>query len=426
MLFLHLLPLNENSEPLALEYALTAPENSPAGSPGTPEQRGLLILPPRAGIFPAPEYSAALPEDPVVMLNNAETLPDLREKVSTIFGAPGADIIVLTSFRFLTALKKLFLRLLLPDLTRGRKCVSSRSLVRAAALYKGIWPEEYSRNLKKACEGISGHPETQLSGARGLLGILKQRESRLLDYFLKVSPLSDPGAVAPFSSEKILAALGENSFMMFTPLLPASDGGILVWDLSVSPADPENRSAGFVKLYDRGDILISPAGTVSRNVLDRYGVSSAGIRENSALLSGLLNREDFREEACQAAIPSEESLTEVRTLGNAKGLDDLNALTEHPGYCKITAGDAGSSRLLSLLPGISGELLHAVLDYLYTASPELLDQQYAQMYGELVGERISEKRDDFILRLNDLAEKNRQNPECLKRLKNLYDYLARN
>ena len=421
MLFLHLLPLNENYEPLALEYALSAPDSSPAGAPGN---RGLVIIPPRAGVFPAPEYSAALPQDPVAMLNNAEPLPELREKVRAIFEDPGADIIVLTSFRFLTALKKLFLRLLLPDLIRNKKCVSARSLVRAAALYKGIWPESASRNLKKAYEGITGRPETQLSGARGLLGLLKQRESRLLDYFLKASLLSLPGAVVPFASAKILAALGENSFMMFTPLLSASDGSILVWDLSRSPADPENRGDGFVKLYDRGDILISPAGTVSRNVLDQYGIASAGIRENSALLTGLMNQEEFREEACLAAIPSEEALTEIRSCGSTEGLNALDVLTEHPGYCRIAAGSADPGRLLSLLPGLSGELRHLALDYLYTTAPELLDQQYAQLYGELVRERIAGKRDDFILRLNDLAEKNRQNPECLKRLKNLYDYLA--
>ena len=54
-----------------------------------------------------------------------------------------------------SSLKKLFLRLLLPDLTRGKKIVSVKSLVRLAALYKGIFREEMAaagEALRVSCQ----------------------------------------------------------------------------------------------------------------------------------------------------------------------------------------------------------------------------------------------------------------------------------
>lgn len=463
MLFLHLIPINEDSEPLALEYVLT-PDAAPRGAaPSSPApenklpEKGLLILPPRAGIFPAPEYSLGMPRDPVAMIAEARPLPELRDKVQALFASPEANVIALTSFRFLTALKKLFLRLLLPDLTCGKKIVSVKSLVRLAALYKGIFREDMARNLKKSYEGITGRPETQLSGSLGFFGILKNREERLINYFLTGSPLS--GDFVPFSSEKILAALGENSFMLFTPLMPAGDGGILVWDLRVNPgaAAPEESSgdnqgkdgskeagnpsasleadgtaapevpekSGFVIIYDRGDLLFSPAGTVSQSTLNLYGISSAAVKANHSNLIKLLSNRKFREEACFRALPDTDA-AETRKAGAAPGLNQVNALLEHPGYRGISENDPEPARLISLLPELSGDLLHLALDYLYTVSPELLDQQYAMVYGEMVRDRVAAKRDDFIMRVNDLGEKYRSSPEALNRLKRLCDYLSRN
>ena len=461
MLFLHLIPINEDSEPLALEYVLTpdaAPRGDAPASPATdkkPPEKGLLILPPRAGIFPAPEYSLGMPRDPVAMITEARPLPNLREQVKALFASPEANVIALTSFRFLTALKKLFLRLLLPDLTCGKKIVSVKSLVRLAALYKGIFREDMARNLKKSYESITGRPETQLSGSLGFFGILKQREERLINYFLTSSPLS--GDFAPFSSEKILAALGENSFMLFTPLMPAGDGGILVWDLRINPGAPEESSgdnqgkdgskeagnpsafleadsaaaseapekSGFVIIYDRGDLLFSPAGTVSQNTLNLYGISSAAVKANHSNLIKLLGNRKFREEACFRALPDTDA-AETRKAGAAPGLNQVNALLEHPGYCGISGSVPEPARLISLLPELSGDLLNLALDYLYTVSPELLDQQYAMVYGEIVRDRVAAKRDDFIMRVNDLGEKYRNSPEALNRLKRLCDYLSRN
>ncbi len=464
MLFLHLIPINEDSEPLALEYVLTPDAALPGDAPekpspdNRPPEKGLLILPPRAGIFPAPEYSLGMPRDPVALIAEARPLPDLREKVQALFAAPEANVIAFTSFRFLTALKKLFLRLLLPDLTRGKKCVSVKSLVRLAALYKGIFREDIARNLKKSYEGISGRPETQLSGALGFFGILKKREERLISYFLTGSPLAPD--FAPFSSEKILAALGENSFMLFTPLMPAGDGGILVWDLRVNPgaASPEESSgdnqdngsagnagnspvspeargsvassevqdkSGFVIIYDRGDLLFSPAGTVSQNTLNLYGISSAAVKANHSSLIKLLSNRKFREEACFRALPDTDA-AETRKAGDAPGLNQVNALLEHPGYQSLSGNDPEPARLISILPELSGDLLNLALDYLYTVSPELLDQQYAMVYGEMVRDRVAAKRDDFIMRVNDLGEKYRNSPEALNRLKRLCDFLSRN
>ena len=463
MLFLHLIPINEDSEPLALEYVLTPDAALPGDAPekpspdNRPPEKGLLILPPRAGIFPAPEYSLGMPRDPVAMISEARPLPDLREQVKALFASPEAKVIALTSFRFLTALKKLFLRLLLPDLTHGKKIVSIKSLVRLAALYKRIFREDMARNLKKSYESITGRPETQLSGALGFFGILKQREERLINYFLTSSPLS--ADFAPFSSEKILAALGENSFMLFTPLMPSGDGGILVWDLRVTPgaaapeegsganqdkngskeagnpsayqeadsaaaSEDQNRS-GFVIIYDRGDLLFSPAGTVSQNTLNLYGISSAAVKANHSNLIKLLSNRKFREEACFRALPDMDA-AETRQAGTAPGLNQVNALLEHPGYLGISENDPEPTRLISLLPELSGDLLNLALDYLYTDSPELLDQQYAMVYGEMVRDRVAAKRDDFIMRVNDLSEKYRNSPEALNRLKRLCDYLSRN
>ena len=117
---------------------------------------------------------------------------------------------------------------------------------------------------------------------------------------------------------------------------------------------------------------------------------------------------------------------ETRQAGTAPGLNQVNALLEHPGYLGISENDPEPTRLISLLPELSGDLLNLALDYLYTASPELLDQQYAMVYGEMVRDRVAAKRDDFIMRVNDLGEKYRNSPEALNRLKRLCDYLSRN
>ncbi len=420
MLFLHLIPFNEEHEPFYLKYSLvrsTSLDNVEEKDKTKIKTNGEFTVAPRVGIFPAPEYIPGCPWDMTDKLKTSYSLSQARKILGVLLKDPAADVLIFSNTRSLITFNRLLERLLLN--VPSVKLISFKCILRAASLFKKVFPYNGESNLCKLCQNFGISVTDQLTAVKELFNLIQKKEPKLLNFFLYQKQNVED--FQPFSAKKLLAAVGEKNFNLILPLVNSSNGYI-GWDLAYTPSNTISN-LGWVKFSTSGDLLISPASVVTSELLEHLNLDKNVINTNFASLLKLILDSEFKKTAMDIAFNQTEYSQILKNLNSSDINHDVMYSKE---YMDICNGDTSPAGLVGVLPSVSNSVRTTILDYLFSEAPDLLPELYLSVYSDVCQDRIYDKRDTFIGRINSLGEKLEKDTVAISRLKRMLDFLKKN
>lgn len=426
MIFIHLTPYNEELEPWLLEY-IEVYDNNNLNNQGYCKER--VVITPPYGYAPSPKYAISFSEDYTEIVNNAFSYTQAGELLKNIINKH--EHIIFSGLRSIAMFKKLCARLLLPNLLTPYKKVSSfKTLLKAAMLFKQVYPLEFEGKFKQLSNTISGDgflikPEssyniTLLDYVYNIYQDLLRKQPKLLSYFIN-KQYRFPTDLR--NNNKFTIAITDDSFFVFLPLFDTvSDivGIDLKSAIDSSNSKTENHKSIFV-LPKYGSTLFC-VNTVLKDIplqFTKYNLNEIEQLKNK-YIKDFIQQELFYDYLHQAQDALNNKYLDIYSLLINNKVDQVY---EDHKFIKITNSRRDYLQLNNEIIKLKDQSFEFVLDYMLHECPNKISTYHLKGYQNVINERILKYQDRIEKQFEEIANKAIGNEKITQKLENLYSLI---